>query len=1125
MQYRYLFLCFFFTGFLAQAQKTSKDFRSKKIIVKKDSIRLDSVAINPQLFKILDARNKLISSENYTVFFSEALLIINSKKYSDITVKYYRFPNFITRVYTPFNEELIVENTKSTEKLYSLTTNKKPSEIKLFDGLKTKGFISRGLTSGNNQNAVTNAALDLEISGKLSKNVSLRANIFDTNVPLQQNGYSQNITDFDRIFIEMYSNNWRVKAGDISLQNKESFFIPFNKQVAGLEVEANINEQTKVSASGAIVRGKFSTFYTTAIEGNQGPYKILGPNNEPAIIIIEGSETVYINGTPIQNGENKDYIIDYNLAEIKFNTTFPITNDMRIAVDFQFSDRNYTRFVTYETAKYKSEKFTLEGYFYNENDAKNQPLQQSLTDSQKQILANAGNEISQMVSESAFIDTFSENKILYEKVLNGIQEVFEYSTNENAELYSVTFTNVGSNNGSYSFNRSVAIGNIFEFVGDNLGDYNPIVQLIAPTKFQVAALKSSYQPNNKTNLNLEIAISNNDQNLFSSINDDSNSGIATLIGWQQTLIDKRWQLKSDVNFEFKHQNFFSEQGFESIEFNRDWNLISTLGNKSLLQTKFSLSNKQNNSISYSFNQLNYSENFHGSKHVLSSKIQISETFFSVNGSFLNNTSTIEKNSFLRAKAKIEKSFSKSWLGAFVNVETNDRKNKITQDFINTSHRFKEYEAYFGLGDSTKTYTKIGFNYRNNDSIKSNQFTEINNRKTWYLNSKLIQNKKTNLAVFANYRITENAFQSNEKSLNSKIVYNQRLLKDFITFGTIYETSSGNIAQQDYVYVKTEPGFGFYTWIDYNDNGIQEFNEFEIAQFQDQATYLRVPLPNLRYLPTQEAKFSQSLTLNPNQWKQKGGVKKVISHFYNQSFLSITNEQERIGNSFNFNPFDFNETKLIGLNSSFRNSFYFNRNLQKHSIIYTFGASRNRQQYLIGSQENKISQHQLEYKHKFASFWVFDVLGKLSENNLETENFSDRNYNVLNKEILPKISFTYHKNHRLSAYYNYKNKKNELRDFEQLKQQQFGLEYFQITKNQQQISLNLTAFLNDFTGNENTPVGYQMLEGLQNGRNYTWSFLFNKKLNSVLNLNINYLGRKSENSKTIHTGSIQLKALF
>ncbi|MDB9848982.1 hypothetical protein OAC54_06435, partial [Polaribacter sp.] len=126
---------------------------------------------------------------------------------------------------------------------------------------------------------------------------------------------------------------------------------------------------------------------------------------------------------------------------------------------------------------------------------------------------------------------------------------------------------------------------------------------------------------------------------------------------------------------------------------------------------------------------------------------------------------------------------------------------------------------------------------------------------------------------------------------------------------------------------------------------------------------------------------------------------------------------------------------------------------------------------------------------------------------------------------PKISFSYHNNHRFSAFYHFKNKVNNLQDFESLNQQKFGLDYFHISKKKNQISVNTTVFLNDFTGNVNTPVAYQMLEGLQPGKNYTWNLLYSQKLNTFLNLNISYLGRKSENSKTIHTGSIQLKALF
>ncbi len=1114
-----------FIGFSIQSQTIITDFRSQKFFLKKDTIKFDSVAINPQNFKILDRALKSIDPSKYTIDFNNATLLIDAIAYPEITLAYFRFPNFITKTYTPYDQNLMLPNGTNTGKLYSLTTNKKMSEVQLFEGLKTKGFISRGLTSGNNQNAVTNAALDLEVSGKLSDKVTLKANIWDTNIPIQENGYSQNITDFDRIFIEIFSDEWRVKAGDLSLKNQDSYFTPFTKQASGLEVEAKINDHLKVSASGAIVRGKFSTFTIVGNEGNQGPYKIVGTNNEPNIVIIGGSEKVYVNGIQLKKGKNKDFTIDYNLGEITFNTTYPITNDMRIWIDFQYSDRNYTRFITYESATYKTEKLNISGFFYNENDAKNQPLQQVLSDNQKEILADAGNNTDLMFAESAAVTAFDENKILYKKIESGAVENFEYSRDPTEELYFVTFTNVGTNNGDYVLDSSTAIGNIYNFIGINQGNYTPITRLIAPTKSQVFVLNSDYTPNEKTTLSSEVAISNNDANLFSSIGDTENTALAAKIGWQQILIDKEWQLTSNISHEYAHKNFKTLQRWEPVEFNRDWNLLTNNATKNYFQSEFNLQNRKNDFILYRYNHLNYIATFNGNKHELKSKIRHKNTVFFIDGSFLTNTSTIEDNSFLRAKATIEHHFKKNWLGAFTNMETNSRKNTSSRDFINTSHRFKEFEAYFGIGDTAKVFAKIGFNYRNNDSIKLNEFKEINNRKSFYINSNLIQSKNTNLSVYANYRLTENNFSEDEKSLNSRLNFNQKLFHNFVNINTLYETSSGNVARQEYIYLKTAPGLGYYTWIDYNSDGVQDFDEFEVAEFQDQANYLRVPKPNLRFLATTRVKFRQAINFNFKQWKNKNGFKKTLSHFNNESLLSVENEQSRIGNSFNFNPFNFDEKKLIGLSLSLRNSLYFNRNIQKYSTSYTFGKQRNKQQYFIGTQENNTKTHQIEFTHKFATFWLFDLMGKVSENDLQTENFNNRNYNIEGKEIQPKITFLQTQNKRFTAFYHYKNKANSLENFEVLKQQKFGIEYYYTSEKKDQITANVNVFLNDFIGETNTPVAYQMLEGLQAGTNYTWNLLFNRKLNSFLNLNLNYLGRKSENSKIIHTGNIQLRAVF
>ena len=1125
MTKRILVLWMFFVGVFAHSQITSLDFRSKKIIVTQDTIRFDSVPINPQRFKVLNNQQRILYPSEYQVIYKDAILIIDSGKYQEITIEYFRFPEFLTKVYSPFDKRLIIPNNSNTGKLYSLTTNKKPTDIKLFEGLKTRGFINRGLTVGSNQSTVANSSMDLSIEGKLSETVSIRANILDTNIPLQQNGYTQRITDFDRIFMELYSDDWRVKAGDVILNNNESFFLTFEKQVAGLKVEANVSEKTNVLASGAVVRGQFTAYNFIGVEGNQGPYKIFGPNNEPNFVIVGGSERVFVNGSAIERGSDKDYTIDYNIGEIRFNTTFPVTNDMRIRIEFQFSYRNYTRFVTYEKAQYKSETLNISGHFYNENDVKNQPIELSLTDNQKEILANAGNDQDLMVAESSFPDTFDENKILYRRVQIGTEEVFEYSTDENQELFNVTFTNVGANQGDYVLDQTLAIGNVFAYVGPNLGDYDPIVQLIAPTRLQVAVVDGEFKPSEKTSISAELAFSNNDQNLFSDIDNDENTGVGAQLNWKQTLLDKNWQLQSDVDYLFIHENFNTVQRFQAVEFNRDWNLFNPQGNQQQIGIGLTLKNKEEDYASYSFQQLQFSDNYNGSKHLLNAKMKLDSTYIYVRSSFLTNDSEIQENTFLRVESRVEQSFKKSWAGAFVNIESNDGELKATQEKVLTNHKFNEYEGYFGVGDSTKVFAKIGFNYRTNDSIRSNQFAQINNRKTIYTDTKLVQTDRTNLSLYANYRITQNAFQEDEKALNSRVVYNQRFFKNFLTLGARYETSTGSVAQQDFVYIEVEQGQGFYTWIDYNENGVQEFDEFEVALFQDQANYLRVPLPNLRFISTQRALWNQSVTLNAKQWEQKTGIKKLLSHFSNQFFLSINNEQERIGNSFNLNPFDLDESKQISLNFSIRNSLYFNRGQQKYSTTYTYSTSENKQQFLIGNQDVDIKAHQLEFAHRIGKLWLFEFLGKVSENDLTTENFANRNYEIDELEFMPKISYEFNLNNRFSAFYQFKNKENQLENFEMLRQQKLGIEYFFKGKKKAQFNASFNAFFNNFTGDPNSPVGYQMLEGLQEGTNYTWNLLWNQKLNSFLNLNLNYRGRRSENVQTIHTGSVQLRAVF
>ena len=1130
----------FFICFCGFSQDLISNYKTKKVAVK-DSIRIDSVSINSKSFSIQKKDKTIIDTSLYTVNYSKAILTFKKPIETDsIIINYLKFPDFLTKTYKQLDDKIIVKNNNS-KTLYKLSQPNTSNTFIPFDGLTTSGSISRGVTVGNNQNSVLNSELDLQITGKLNDKVSLRASIQDANIPLQESGYSQRLDEFDQVFIELFTNRWNIRAGDIDLLNTNSYFANFSKRVQGLNFNINLGEeekQTNLFAAGAIVRGQFTTSQFIAQEGNQGPYKLQGQNGELFVLIVSGSETVYVNGSAVKRGENHDYIIDYNAGEIIFNSTFPITSEMRITVDYQFSDRNYSRFVAYGGGTYESEKFNIGVSVYSENDAKNQPLQQNLSEEQVQILANAGDDRSQMVAPSEVREELNENRILYRKEIIDGNEVFVFSNNPDDDLYRVRFTLVGDNQGDYILSNTTAINNIYEYIGVNQGNYAPIVQLIAPTKLQLAVINGRYNPSKKTKINFEASASKNDLNLFSTTDDGNNDGFASKINIEQFLIksDSLWNLDFFIDNDYVSKNYRNIEGLYNPEFNRDWNLDQTningiglnLGNEILLNSGLRLINHKKGYANYQFEHLNFSDGFNGNRHIINANLLLNKFHISSYSSFLNANSNTNTSTFLRSYNRITYSMKKSWLGTKLALEDNQQKNTSTKILTPLSQKFKSYELFFGVGDSTTVFAEIGYKNRVNDSIRNNELQKVNTSNTFYLDSKIIQNKNTNLSLYANYRNlkSEDEAIKDEQSVNSRLQYNQKLFKQLIQWNTIFETNSGTLPQQDFTYVEVEAGQGTYTWIDYNNNSIQELEEFEIAQFQDQGKYIRVLLPNRIFIKTHQNRLSQTLTINPSQWSvSKNKTQKFWSHFYNQTSYLIDRKIKREGNSFNLNPFENNKEEQLGLQLNFRNVLFFNRGKQHYTTSYTFLENKSRNILSVGFIENSLKSHQINFNHKIAESWLINLLTAFDTNESISENFASKNYNFDEARFNPKLSYLFNNNSSFDIFYQYASKENTIGSLESLKQQKYGLSFSLASSQTNAINGELNYFSNIYNGNANTPVAYQILEGLQPGKNFTWSLLAQKKLTDFLDLNLSYFGRKTETSKTIHSGSIQLKAYF
>ena len=1132
---------FWLSGVYAQENQSS--YRTKKIRVTTDTIWLEKTSINPSFFKITTDKKETLATTNYSVNFEKGYLLLQSLSTltaEELTVQYLKYPDFLTKTYQVYSDSLVVNNEALKGTLYQMTDTN-PKKTTPFDGLNTSGSITRGVTVGNNQNAVLNSNLDLQISGKLSDKVSISASIQDSNIPLQDGGYSQKLDQFDNIFMELYSKDWRVRGGDLFLENRTSQFMNFNKKVQGLSTQfdwGNAEKHTKIEAAVGLVRGQYARSAFTGQEGNQGPYKLKGNNEEAYVLIVSGSERVYVNGNLLKRGENNDYVMDYNAGELVFTPLFTITSEMRIVVEYQFTDQNYTRIVTYGGGMHENKNWRFGSYLYSESDLKNQPAQQSLSKEQVVILQNAGNDTNKMNAPSAYEDSYSENKILYEKKnANGI-EYFEFSTNDQAVLYNVRFSKIGPNQGNYLLKNTGAIGRIYEYIapinGILQGEYEPTIPLIAPKKIQIATFLGQYHPNEKSNTDFEIGVSNNDQNLFSSLDDNQNKGLDAKLNTKQRLFTGKWNLDFIGNYQYIAESFKTVERLFNIEFNRDWNLgTTTTGNQSFwtagIQSEWNPNYKGalKGNASYQLEKLDFTDSFSGQKHRIMAHLQLPNWRFQNQTSVLKSDNLLSASNFVRQQTQVRFYKKKNWIGATFRLEDNQEKIKSTQSFTPISQRFSEIGGFAGRGDSTKVFVAVGYLQRVNDSIQNGVLQRVNHSQTFSLKSKIFQTAKSDLSVFANYRVLEytNNSAQKEPSLNSRVVYNDRFWKQLVQSTTAYETNSGSIAQQEFTFIEVNAGQGVYAWNDYNGNGIQELQEFEIAPYPDLAKYIRVFLPNQIFIKTHQNKFSQSLIINPNQWQNEKGFKKIASYFYNQTSFIMDRKIKNEGGNFDLNPFGSPKDDVLGLNSVFRNSLFFNRGKQKHSVTYTYLQNKSKSLLSNGSQENSNASHQLQYQHLFQKSWLLNFFTKTLATAVVSENYAEKNFDIKGYQIAPKISYLFSKNASWELFYEFQHKENQLAQAETLQQNRLGTAFSYARNAKFTLNGELSFYQNQFDGNAQSAVGFQMLEGLQTGQNLTWRVLLQKNITQFLDINFNYQGRKSETSAAIHTGNVQLRAYF
>ncbi|HLG03017.1 MAG TPA: hypothetical protein VI731_05440, partial [Bacteroidia bacterium] len=590
MRPRHILSLLFVLLFVQASGQTPVAWREKMILPSGDTIQLDTLSIIPSTFTLYNGQTKLDTTD-YELLPAESRLILKPGAPRDsLRVRYVVYPVLFTKTYTHKDQERFTSKPDNRTNPFLYRPGDEKADDPFGTGALTKsGSLSRGIVFGNNRDVSVNSSLNLQMSGKLTENLDLTMAATDDNLPVQPDGTTQQLQEFDRVYIQLSGNGMKMIAGDFYVTRPNSYFMNFNKRGQGVNASyltplggtKDKPGQLNVSGAIAISKGKFSRNILQGVEGNQGPYRLHGAENELFIVVLSGTEKVYIDGRLLIRGQENDYIIDYNTAQVTFTARQLITKDKRIEVEFQYADRNYARSMIYTGLDYRREGWQTWFHAFSEQDNKNQPLQQTLTSENKLRMAEVGDSLYKAVVPGVDSVAFSGDLVLYKKIdtLAGsvlYNDVYVYSTNPDSAHYRLSFSYTGLYGGNYIQVSSSANGKTFRWIapqnGIPQGDHEPVILLITPKRKQMVVLGTKKEMRFGL-LNSEFAYTRNDLNTFSPFNSTDDHGYGGKLNIESGYaVSDSLSLVVETHYELVSRYFSPIERYRSVEFERDWNL-------------------------------------------------------------------------------------------------------------------------------------------------------------------------------------------------------------------------------------------------------------------------------------------------------------------------------------------------------------------------------------------------------------------------------------------------------------------------------------------------------------------------------------------------------------------------
>lgn len=1035
--------------------------------------------------------------------------------------------------------------------------------------LRKSGSLTRGLTVGNAGGSSVTSGLRLQIEGDLGDGLTIVGNLTDENLPIQPDGTTQQINDFDKIFFRLSKGKHTATLGDFDIRNGGTFFGDFYRNVQGIRVQYQSNAPTAIagkaqptalqySLAAAVAKGKFHTNTLAPKEGVRGPYRLVGKNNELFFIVLANSEKVYLNGNLLIRGESEDYIINYNTAEITFTAKNLITATTRIVVDFEYNDRYYNRSLMVgqmnQTWKIGSVGLQARASYARDADNANAPFDNAeaykLARPTLAKLGDAATATTTGVSNVGWDEGATRYLRRDTVVQNDTLERYIFSQNKELAIYQIQFSFVGDKKGYYIRDNTGINGNVYTWVapaadGSPRGNYAPVRTWVLPRLLQVTNVGISARLTPRIRAYTEISRSNEDKNRLSSLNDDDNMAWANRIGAAMDtlrLMDSL-RLTTEIYYQYIGKKYSNLDRVYRAEYARQWDIgansprrderiaaakITLHIGKSSLTAETALRNTGVGK--HDFRQtLNYTGN--NAKRIAGALLL---TYIRT-----QDDSSRRISRWLRSEGDLYHAIGKRMkVGSKIWME--DKREFFADTLAGGSLLFADITPYISWKNNRKVEVEASVNMRGEQAYAIGKMRDKLQAATYQFRMNYRPLPTVSLQTttnFRDFRLLDTAFRAeglaSAQVLATNIQANIASKNRLLTTTMVYDVASEQLAKRQIGFQKVPAGQGQYVWQDINADSVVQINELFPPTLPNTADYIRISAPTQQLYPATKTMFNANaifdfkyLKDSPRFLRRSLRVVRLLSN--------VRMEQSRTqGATFqSYTPVIrniFNDTSLLSAVVAFRQEMTFFQNNPKGDAKLFYQQNSGKQFLSTGEEWNRAATYGTSQRVNIGRKRSIEATALLLNKRQYAAQFANRRYDIRAFELAPKGNIQFNNNARLTIGYEYKNRANTSDSTGQVNahvQSHSGFVESTINiKGRNVIRPRIEIARIAQQGAANYAAEFELRNGLQKGTNVLWTLSSNVYVMENLLLTISYDGRFSAVAPLSHTARMQLQAFF